>query len=46
MYGFDFLMSVMPDYILQIFCFLEGHCIDCIAQGMLDAVNLPQAECH
>lgn len=24
-------MPSMPDYILQIFCFLEGHCIDCMA---------------
>lgn len=46
MYGFDFSMACVPDYIPQIFCFLEGHCIDCMPQGMLDTANLPQAECY
>lgn len=44
MYGSDFSKPSMLDYILQMFCFLEGHCIDCVIQGMLDPANLLQAE--
>lgn len=45
MYGFDFWMPSLPDYILQIFFFFEGQRIDCMIQGMLGTANLPQAEC-
>lgn len=45
-YDCDFSTLRTPDYIPQIFCFLEGHCIDRTPRGALDTADLLRAECR